>query len=227
MLTRGKRALFASVGALMIVTAAYLFVAEETGASPDFSGAFSNFTGMLLRSTASPDTIFWFNATLEPKEQDLSFSFMKSVGSITVIEPSEAVPITVSGMEVQPSGKSTFEINDFTGSIAVTERFTIHGNAMGFISNGVRLSPKKVVSIDADEMAFERVSISGMPATYISFNDVKGSIELLAGKELTMINKIGGGLEISDFEGSIEFVNGKIYLTGKGTFRTDSLLTSR
>ncbi len=217
------------VGALVLIVGVIglLSYSSEDGSGLDLGIDFSALTaptGNLLKGFFDSDTqTVDFSARLISSEyQNIYFRFSDPLDSIILNYTMPNPSISVNGMPFS-SEKDYVVLEGFEGIVTISEKISIDGKVTFVSFNNVDMNPDTSVSVAAENISVDYLSITGISGKSFELIDVYGVVNVSTETGNIVYQKTAGDMEIKSFDGDFRIEDGVIYLEGSGILKESAL----
>ena len=217
------------VGALVLIAGVIGLVSYSSGdgSGLDFGidlSAIKAPTGNLLKGffDSSTQTVEFSARLVSPEYQNINFKFSDPVDSIILNYTMPNPSISVNGMPFS-SEMNHVVLDGFEGSVTISEKISIDGKVTSVSFNNVDMNPETSVSVSAENISADYLSIIGTPGKSFELINVYGVVNVSTESGNIMYQKTAGDMEIKSFDGDLRIEDGVIYLEGTGILKENAL----
>jgi len=217
------------VGALVLIAGVIGLVSYSSG---DGSGldlgidlsAIKAPTGNLLRGffDSSTQTVEFSARLVSSEYQNIYFRFREPVGSVVLNYTMPNPSISVNGMPFS-SEMNYVVLESFEGSVTISEKINIDGKTTSVSFNNVYMNPETSVSVSAENISVDYLSIIGISGKSFELIDVYGVVNVSTESGNIVYQKTAGDMEIRSFDGDFRIEDGVIYIEGTGIIKESAL----
>ena len=217
------------VGALVLIAGVIGLVSYSSGDGSgldlgiDFS-AIKAPTGNLLRGffDSSTQTVEFSARLMSSEYQNINFKFREPLDSIVLNYTMPNPSISVNDMPFS-SEMNYVVLESFEGIVIISEKINIDGKTTSVFFNNVYMNPETSVSVSAENISVDYLSIIGISGKSFEFIDVHGVVNVSTESGDIVYQKTAGDMEIRSFDGVLRIEDGVIYLEGSGVLKESAL----
>lgn len=181
-------------------------------------------TGNLLRGffDSSSQTVEFSARLMSSEYQNIYFRFREPVDLVVLNYTMPNPSISVNGMPFS-SEMNYVVLESFEGSVTVSEKINIDGKTTSVSFNNVYMNPETSVSVSAENISVDYLSIIGISGKSFELIDVYGVVDVYTESGNIVYQKTAGDMEIRSFDGDFRIEDGVIYIEGTGIIKESAL----
>ncbi len=217
------------VGALVLIAGVIGLVSYSSGdgSGLDFGidlSAIKAPTGNLLRGffDSSTQTVEFSARLMSSEYQNIYFRFREPVDSVVLNYTMPNPSISVNGIPFS-SEMNYVVLESFEGSVTISEKINIDGKTTSVYFNNVYMNPETSVSVSAENISVDYLSIIGISGKSFELIDVYGVVNVSTESGNIVYQKTAGDMEIRSFDGDLRIEDGVIYIEGIGIIKESAL----